>query len=106
MATTHGNADLRTEERIVATRDGYEVGGRGAPRTRRTTETKSSFKTSEFYVLIAAVAGVLVAAYADSDSFARDHAWTLVAVLAVGYMVSRGLAKLGNREPYWDGDAH
>ena len=92
----------------TTTRDGSGVdvrdGVRSTTRSRLTTETKSSFKTSEFYVLLAAVAGVLVAAYADSDSFARDHAWTLVAALAIGYMISRGLAKLGNREPYWDGD--
>ena len=91
-----------------ATTDGRtEVRGGvvNAPARRLSTETKSSFKTSEFYVLIAAVAGVLVASYADADSFARDHAWTLVAALAIGYMVSRGLAKLGNREPYWD-DRH
>jgi hypothetical protein len=92
----------------ATTRDGRGADVREGVRTevwsRRSTETKSSFKTSEFYVLLAAVAGVLVAAYADSDSFARDHAWTLVAVLAVGYMISRGLAKLGSREPYWDDD--
>lgn len=94
----------------TTTRDGRGIDVRDDARpttgTRRSTETKASFKTSEFYVLIAAVAGVLVAAYADSDSFARDHAWTLVAVLAVGYMVSRGLSKLGSREPYWESDGH
>ena len=92
----------------AATTDGrVDVRDRARPTTRRlSTETKSSFKTSEFYVLIAAVAGVLVASYADADSFARDDAWTLVAILAVGYMISRGLAKLGNREPYWDDDTH
>jgi hypothetical protein len=91
--TTDGRPDGRT-------------GTRTTPPRRVTTETKSSFKTSEFFVMIAAIAGILVASYADADSFARDDAWTLVAIVAVGYMISRGLAKLGNREPYWDDDRH
>jgi hypothetical protein len=73
------------------------------PATRRTfTETKLGFKTSEFYVMIVFVAGVLLSTYADQDSLARRDGW-LFAALAVGaYIVSRGLAKLGTREPYDD----
>jgi hypothetical protein len=29
------------------------------------------------------------------------RAWLYVAIVGVGYMVSRGLAKAGSREPYW-----
>jgi hypothetical protein len=29
------------------------------------------------------------------------RAWLYIAIVDVGYMVSRGLAKAGSREPYW-----
>jgi hypothetical protein len=65
---------------------------------RRVTETKHSTKTSEMYVMIAAVAGVLVAAQYTDDLTAR-WAWILVSAIAIGYMVSRGLATSGGHEP-------
>jgi hypothetical protein len=66
---------------------------------RRSTETKHSSKTTELYALIAAVVGVLVAAQVTDDLTAR-WAWILVSALAIGYMLSRGLAKSGSDEPY------
>ena len=57
-------------------------------------ETKLSFKTTEMLAYIATVAGVFVAAAIDDLIDAR-LAWILAAGLAVGYMVSRGLAKSG-----------
>ena len=68
-------------------------------RTSRVTrdETKPSFLTTEFYAFVASVAAVLIAA-AQADNFDAPRAWTLVAALAVGYMVSRGLAKAGSYE--------
>jgi hypothetical protein len=63
--------------------------------TRVPEETKPSFKTTELMVLIASVAGVLVASRFD-DSLDGQWAWTLVAALAIGYMLSRGLAKAGS----------
>jgi hypothetical protein len=62
--------------------------------TRR-DETKPSFLTTEFYVFIASVVGILIAA-AQADNFDAPRAWTLVAAVAIGYMVSRGLAKSGS----------
>jgi hypothetical protein len=59
------------------------------------TETKPSFKTTELLVLLLAVAGVLVASSQD-DSLDGRWAWTLVAALAIGYMLSRGIAKAGS----------
>jgi hypothetical protein len=55
-------------------------------------ETKSSFKTTELLVLLATVAGVLVATRLD-DSLDAQWASLLVTALAIGYMLSRGLAK-------------
>jgi hypothetical protein len=65
------------------------------------TESKLGVKTSEFYMMLIFIAGVLIAAYMDGDdSFAREDGWRLASFVAVAYIVSRGLAKLGNREPY------
>jgi hypothetical protein len=55
---------------------------------------------------VAAVVGVLVASYLvmttdnHDDYFTADKAWFYVVLLTIGYMVSRGLAKSGSREPY------
>jgi len=70
--------------------------------TERTTfsETKLGFKTSEFLVALAAVVAVLVATYADGDdTLTQNDGWRYAAWIAVAYIVSRGLAKLGVREP-------
>jgi len=83
--------------------------GATAPRSRArrlTTETKSALKTTEFFVYLAAVAAVLIAALvideADAGGFGAKQAWLYVTILSVGYMISRGLAKSGSREPYDD----
>ena len=71
---------------------------------RRSTETKASLKTTEFFVFLAAVVGVLIAAAvvdeSDAGGFGAQQAWLYVTLLTVGYMVSRGFAKSGSREPY------
>jgi hypothetical protein len=73
---------------------------------RRSTETKAAFKTTEFMVYIASVAGVLIASAvvettnAHVDYFRADKAWFFIVLLTIGYMVSRGLAKSGSREHY------
>jgi hypothetical protein len=73
-------------------------------RTRRTfTETKAFYKTSEFLVWLVSIAGVLVVTYMnDSASLSNWHGWLLVSVLSAAYMLSRGIAKAGSREPYAD----
>ena len=85
--------------------------GRGNVAARLTTETKHAFKTTEFWAMIAVIVGILVASAlvdqgegtggAAQDAFPAVRAWLYVAIVAVGYMVSRGLAKAGSREPYW-----
>ena len=79
---------------------------------RLTTETKAAFKTTELYAFLAVLVGILVAGNAiegaegGTDYFAGDKVWLYVTLLTIGYMVSRGLAKAGSRDPYWsDGDA-
>ena len=70
---------------------------------RRLTETKAGVKTTEFLMSVAFVAAVLIAAYIDdNDSFTIDDGWRYAAIVAAAYAISRGLAKLGVREPYTD----
>jgi len=75
---------------------------------RKSTETKAAFKTTELMAFLAAVAGVLIAAAIVDESNAggmgAKQAWLYVTILTVGYMVSRGLAKSGSRDPYTDDD--
>ncbi|MFE9677188.1 hypothetical protein ACFYO5_24145 [Streptomyces sp. NPDC006259] len=78
-----------------------------AHRPRRlSTETKAAFKTTEFFAYIAAVVAVLIASMVvgddegHADYFRADRAWLYIVVLTVGYMISRGLAKSGSRDPY------
>ncbi len=86
-----------------------------APGRRLTTETKHATKTTEFFAYIAVVVGILIAAAligADDnagrgagagDYFTATDAWRYITALTIGYMVARGLAKAGSREPYWQG---
>jgi hypothetical protein len=92
------------------------AGRRGGPDllTRLTTETKHSLKTTEFWAMVAVIAGILIACWmvgqgdgngnANVDAFQAQRAWLYVAIVAVGYMVSRGLAKAGSRDAYWAGE--
>jgi hypothetical protein len=59
------------------------------------SETKASLMTTEFWAMVGVIAAILIAAQ-RLDSFVAEEAWTLVAAVAIGYMVSRGLAKAGS----------
>jgi len=87
------------------TADGERFAHRAeSPVRRRSTETKASLKTTEFFAYIVAVIGVLIAAgvvdETNAGGFGARQAWLYVTILTVGYMLSRGLAKSGSREPY------
>ena len=87
----------------------YTAGSTDRTDARRTvrsfTETKLGYKTSEFLMMLIFVIGVLVAAYAsNADALSREDGWRFASFVAAAYIVSRGLAKLGTREPY-DRDA-
>lgn len=99
---------------------GSEVGAGGAGLAtrarRRATETKQALKTTEFWTMVALVVAILISAAAISggdtasgdaaatDEFTARQAWLYVAILGSAYMISRGLAKSGSREPYTDDD--
>ena len=76
--------------------------------TRRlATETKQAFKTTEFWAMVALVVAILIAgnsiesAEGGPDVFAADKVWLYITILGSAYMISRGLAKSGSREPYY-----
>ncbi|KXK58405.1 hypothetical protein AWW66_29960 [Micromonospora rosaria] len=66
------------------------------------TETKQAFATTEFWVYVAAVVGVLAASQlvgqnaAGVDIFRAPQAWFFITLLTIGYLGSRGLAKAGS----------
>jgi hypothetical protein len=77
---------------------------------RLSTETKAAFKTTEFYAYVVVSLGILLASFLVKtgqggqrpDYFRADRAWLFITLLTIGYMVARGLAKSGSREPYDD----
>jgi hypothetical protein len=97
------SADVTTDrgDRAGAT----DLGNRNVAQ-RLTTETKSFFKTSEFWTYIMVVIGILIAGNAiegqgGPDIFSADKVWLYITILTVGYLLSRGIAKAGSRDPYW-----
>jgi hypothetical protein len=75
---------------------------------RLTTETKAALKTTEFYSYLVVLAGLLLAGLltkagdGHDDRLQADQVWLYATILTVGYMLSRGLAKSGSRDPYTD----
>jgi hypothetical protein len=77
---------------------------------RVSTETKAAYKTTEFIAYMVVFAGILLASFLVKtgqdgervDYFRADKAWWYITLLTIGYMIARGLAKSGSREPYDD----
>lgn len=83
---------------------------RGRTDARLSTEAKAGPKTTEFMAWLAVTAMILISAAlikggdsGGTDEFIARQAWLYVAIVTAGYMVSRGLAKSGSREPYYEG---
>ena len=74
---------------------------------RLATETKQAFKTTEFWVYVTFLLALLIAGTVDNSEgtqFGADDVWLFGTILTVGYLLSRGLAKSGSRDPYWNQD--
>jgi hypothetical protein len=90
-----------TTPRVETTRTGIR---------QRATETKAALKTTEMYAYVVVLIGVLIAGLATStgsghdDRLTASSVWLFATILTVGYMISRGLAKSGSREPYVEDD--
>jgi hypothetical protein len=96
------------EARTTAAPTGARSAGAGDRVRRLTTETKQAFKTSEFWAYVVISAAILVSAAVikggdtdpGTDEFIASQAWLYVAVLTGLYIVGRGIAKSGSRDPY------
>jgi hypothetical protein len=88
----------------VDDRDGRGAVARRDHTRRLSTETKAAFKTTEFFSYVAILIGLFIAgAVVDSTNaggLGAKQIWLYATILTVGYMVSRGLAKAGSRDPY------
>ncbi len=77
---------------------------------RLSTETKQAFKTTEFVAYVVVLIALLIAgavadggddvASSDGGGFGADKVWLYATLLTIGYMIARGLAKAGSRDPY------
>jgi hypothetical protein len=99
MATNRTDIDAG----VGTDRRARDYGRRGAY-----TETKEGFKTTEFFLALAAIVAILIATYVADADLGANEGWRYMSWVAAAYIVSRGLAKLGTREPYterFDSDA-
>ncbi|MFE6483806.1 hypothetical protein ACFVGN_12835 [Streptomyces sp. NPDC057757] len=98
MSTAHPTASDGTYSQAAPAQRTRDVG----------TETKPSFKTSEFAAFVVVTVGILIASMAvgaeegHADYFRADRAWLYIVILTAGYMISRGLAKSGTRAHHDD----
>ena len=73
---------------------GYKAEAVGERSTGTHDETKWALLTTEFWAMLALIVVILIAT-AISDSLNDVRAWTLVAIIGTGYVISRGIAKAG-----------
>jgi hypothetical protein len=64
-------------------------------------ETKPSFLTTELWAAVAAITGIAIAV-GVLDNFDAPEGWRLIAAVAIGYILSRGIAKAGTRHHHHD----
>lgn len=67
---------------------------------RAYAETKSALKTTEFWVFVVVSLGIMIGAAVidegdNGQRFGAAQAASYIALVAVGYMISRGLSKAG-----------
>lgn len=73
---------------------GYGAEELGERATGLHDESKWSLLTTEFWMAVAAITAILVATWV-SDTLNDVRGWLLVTIVATGYIVSRGFAKMG-----------
>jgi hypothetical protein len=70
-------------------------------RAVRTPETKPFYLTSEFLVYLFTVIGVAIAGASvggsDNDELGASLVWTLITVIGLAYIISRGISKAGTK---------
>ena len=71
-------------------------------RSRRmimSTETRRSFMTSEFWLTLIAAVAVVIAGYWTDANLRVNLAWALGIGVVAMYVLSRGIAKAGSKDP-------
>lgn len=66
------------------------------PKPRSGGAARAAIKTTEFWMTLALVFFLLLATYLD-DALNRTDGWRFLTWAVMAYVISRGLAKLGNR---------
>jgi hypothetical protein len=99
----HMSTSAPTRDGVTRRDQTTDAPRRGTVR-RLSTETKAAFKTTEFFAYVAVLTGILLAGAvvdsSDPGGYGARQVWLYATILTVGYMVSRGLAKSGSRDPY------
>jgi hypothetical protein len=89
--------------RTARTADGrdreHERTSRPSAKVLTSTETRRSFMTTEFWIALAMAAALVIVGYADDDGLGVSRAWELAAGVIGIYILSRGIAKAGSRDP-------
>src|SRR3954468_7859251 len=90
-------------DRLRGDGDGDGVTGRGATGDgfAPASETRPFFVTSEFAGPVLAIIAVAISA-AALDSLGARLAWILIASMVCGYVLSRGISKIGSRSHAYD----
>jgi hypothetical protein len=83
----------------TADRDRQNGSDRRTPKWLSSTETRRSFITSEFWLALGMAALLVIVGYADDDGLGITRAWELAAGIVGLYILSRGIAKAGSRDP-------
>ena len=101
--------DTLSERSTTSRSDGNASGAfTRTPNHRRTTETKAAFKTTEFMAYLAFLVALFIAGavldQSDAGGLRGKQVWLYGTILTGAYMISRGLAKSGSRDPYWEND--
>ena len=71
----------------------------GEMQTVKVRETRRSLLTTEFWITLAAAAGLVIAGYWDEADLSLDLAYALAAGIVAAYVLSRGFAKSGSGVP-------
>jgi hypothetical protein len=93
----------RSERERSMERDRNYDGGRnredGEVKMITSTETRRSLLTSEFWLTLVAAVVIVVAGYWGEADLRVSLAWSLAAGILAAYILSRGIAKAGSKDP-------
>ncbi|HEX2054010.1 MAG TPA: hypothetical protein VHJ78_09840 [Actinomycetota bacterium] len=94
-------AERDSDSMATLTPDSADADGIYDREVEYTTETRPSFATSEFWVLLVLSVVLVFFAYdSGDDSYTRDEGWRYVTGIGIAYLISRGLAKAGSYESF------